>query len=533
MFHSLRHKILLVVAVCASITLLGFFAVYWLTLEQHQSLERHHDLPAVSLTWFTLNNGVHRAAWAQKAWLDSGDQEFLKERDLAWGNDIHPAFKQLDLLYKKVRVWEGERSVERRVFYDLRLMVLALENLQQKTSEPSQSMTVEEAQIIWTEKEWPLVQNISRQVEIVIRWQTDFARQQDSELRRGLSGLGIWIWIVASVVLLLVLVLAVFFANRITAPLRKLRGAVQQVTKDQFRDPIKKSIEVQDKAEEFTENEDEVQTLTEVFHKMESVIRERTELLEASNRQLDEASRAKGMYLISMSHELRTPLNAIIGFAEVLLESGKEGPLSVYQIDRLGRILKSGQHLLELINSLLDLSKIEAGQMEVSKSDFQLKILLQDVMEWLEPLMQKKSLEYELVFHPDTSIMLYSDSGKVRQVLINLLGNAIKFTDSGGRIKVSSSQDKTGISIAVQDTGCGISAEQQQSIFDVFHQVNSSEIRVDSSDLTLHKGTGLGLALVQSLMKLLGGSVSLESVYGKGSTFTIHFQGSCSPKLET
>ncbi len=269
---------------------------------------------------------------------------------------------------------------------------------------------------------------------------------------------------------------------------------------------------------------DEVQTLTEVFHKMESVIRERTELLEASNRQLDEASRAKGMYLISMSHELRTPLNAIIGFAEVLLESGKEGPLSVYQIDRLSRILKSGQHLLVLINSLLDLSKIEAGQMEVSKSDFQLKILLQDVMEWLEPLMQKKSLEYELVFHPDTSIMLYSDSGKVRQVLINLLGNAIKFTDSGGRIEVSSSQDKTGISIAVQDTGCGISAEQQQSIFDVFHQVNSSGIRVDSSDLTLQKGTGLGLALVQSLMKLLGGSVSLESVYGKGSTFTIHFQ---------
>ena len=143
--------------------------------------------------------------------------------------------------------------------------------------------------------EWPLVEKISRQVEIVIRWQTDFARQQDSELRRGLSGLGIWIWIIASVVLLLVLVLAVFFANRITAPLRKLRGAVQQVTKDQFRDPIKKSIEVQDKAEGFTENKDEVQTLTEVFHKMESVIRERTELLEASNRQLDEASRAKGM----------------------------------------------------------------------------------------------------------------------------------------------------------------------------------------------------------------------------------------------
>ena len=131
---------------------------------------------------------------------------------------------------------------------------------------------------------------------------------------------------------------------------------------------------------------------------MESVIRERTELLESSNRQLDQASRDKGMYLTNMSHELRTPLNAIIGFAEVLLESGKEESLSDYQIDRLSRILKSGQHLLELINSLLDLSKIEAGQMQIFNSEFHLEILLQDVMEWLEPLLQEKSLHYDLVF---------------------------------------------------------------------------------------------------------------------------------------
>ena len=219
------------------------------------------------------------------------------------------------------------------------------------------------------------------------------------------------------------------FANRITAPLRKLRGAAQQLIRDQFHKPAEKSIEVEGKADEFPENMDEVQTLTEVFQKMESVIRERTELLETSNRQLDQASRAKGMYLTNMSHELRTPLNAIIGFAEVLLESGKEEPLSDYQIDRLSRILKSGQHLLELINSLLDLSKIEAGQMQIFNSEFQLENLLQDVMEWLEPLLQEKSLQHEFVFHSDTPIMLYSDSGKVRQVLINLLGNAIKFTE--------------------------------------------------------------------------------------------------------
>ena len=265
----------------------------------------------------------------------------------------------------------------------------------------------------------------------------------------------------------------------------------------------------------FAENEDEVQKLTEVFQKMESVIRERTEMLETSNRQLDQANRAKGMYLTNMSHELRTPLNAIIGFTEVLLESKGEEPLSEYQIDRLDRILKSGRHLLELINSLLDLSKIEAGQMEIQQTNFQLENLLRDVMEWLEPLLQEKTLQHELVFPENQQFTLFSDSGKLRQVLINLLGNAIKFTEPGGRIEIRSTQDESGIYVAIQDSGCGIAEEQQQHIFKVFHQVKSSGIPPQ-------KGTGLGLALVQSLMELLGGSVSLKSTVGKGSTFTLH-----------
>ena len=519
MFHSLQHKIILVAAVCASITLLGFVALYLLTLEQHQSLERHRDLPAISLKWFSLNNAIQKVSLAQKYWIHSGDLKFLKERDQIWEVNIHPTFKKLDLLYKKVCVWEGERSVERRVFYDLRLMILALENLQKNTGDTSQILTMEETKNLWEEKESPMVNDISTQMDIMLRWQTNFARQQESVLRQGLSGLSISIWIVASVVLLLVLGLAVFFANKITAPLRELRCAAQELIRDQFHRSADKPIEVQGNANDFPNNMDEVQTLTAVFQKMESVIRERTDLLEASNQQLDQASRAKGMYLTNMSHELRTPLNAIIGFAEVLLESEREDQLSDYQIDRLSRILKSGQHLLELINSLLDLSKIEAGQMQIQQTDFQLDNLLQDVMEWLEPLMQEKSLKHEIVVHSDSPIILYSDSGKVRQVLINLLGNAIKFTESGGRIKVSSFQDVNGVFIKIQDTGCGIYPGQQNQIFEVFHQVNSP---------ASIKGTGLGLALVQSLMKILGGTVSLKSEPGEGSTFTLHFPDSCS-----
>ena len=121
-------------------------------MEQHQSLDRHRDLPAVSLKWFSLNNAIHSASLAQKAWIDSGNLKFIKERDLTWAFDIHPAFRQLDLLYKNVRVWEGERSVERRVFYDLRLMILSLENLQKNTSDLERKLTLKEAQIIWTDR---------------------------------------------------------------------------------------------------------------------------------------------------------------------------------------------------------------------------------------------------------------------------------------------------------------------------------------------------------------------------------------------
>ena len=293
-----------------------------------------------------------------------------------------------------------------------------------------------------------------------------------------------------------------------------MRTDVQQVINEQDREIGSPAFKSSDSIKEFSKNEDEVRKLTEIFQVMENVIRERTDLLQSSNRQLDEANRAKGMYLTNMSHELRTPLNAIIGFTEVLLETGGDEKLSALQIDRLRRILKSGQHLLELINSLLDLSKIEAGQMEVQQTNFQFENLLQDVMEWLEPLLEEKSLQHELVFLSDKPIKIYSDSGKIRQVLINILGNAIKFTESGGHIKVSCIHNLNGLSIDIRDTGCGITIDQQQQIFEVFHQVNPSGAL---------KGTGLGLALVQSMMELLGGSVSLKSKFGKGSTFTLFF----------
>ena len=515
-FQSLHHKILLVFAVCASIILLGFSIVYWITLEQHRSLEQHRDLPSVSINWFKLNKGLLRSTWAQHAFINSGNPIFLRERNLAWEQDIQPAFEQLGHLYKKSRVWLGERSVERRSFYDLRLMILDLKNIQQKTSNLTQTMNFEQSLEGWSTIEWPLVEKIISQIQLLVRWQNDFAKQQASELRKVLSGLGIWIWIIASLVLVFVLVIALFFAKRISDPLRKLRAEVNNVIREQNNHKIIEKSIFEELNLDFTENEDEVKKLTEVFREMEYVIRERTQLLENSNRQLDEANRAKGIYLTNMSHELRTPLNAIIGFTEVLLESKDKDTLSDYQADRLSRIFKSGKQLLDLINSLLDLSKIEAGQMEVQRKDFQLKILLHDVMEFLEPLLEEKSLKHEFIFQENKNFLLFSDSGKIRQILINLIGNAIKFTEPGGQIEIKSTQKKEGIYVAIKDTGCGISIEHQAQIFKVFHQVKSSGIADQ-------KGTGLGLALVQSLMKLIGGSISMKSKPGEGSTFTLHF----------
>ena len=154
--------------------------------------------------------------------------------------------------------------------------------------------------------------------------------------------------------------------------------------------------------------------------------------------------------------------------------------------------------------------------MEVQKTEFDIENLLRDVVELLEPLMQKKTLRYEVIIQSEQQIMLYTDYGKLRQVLINLLGNAIKFSDHEGRIVINCWKDETGISIAIEDSGCGIAEQEQQQIFEVFHQAESSADNVQN-------GTGLGLALVKSLVELLGGSVSLKSKYGTGSKFTLHF----------
>jgi CheY-like chemotaxis protein/two-component sensor histidine kinase len=219
----------------------------------------------------------------------------------------------------------------------------------------------------------------------------------------------------------------------------------------------------------------------------------------------------KSKFLASMSHELRTPLNAIVGFSDLLSE-GLAGQLNEKQKRFVGHIKNGSAHLLRLINDILDLSKIEAGQIELHCEDFAVKDALPEVLSTIRPLAMAKNIQIQEQLQTDRSI--HADRVRFKQILYNLLSNAVKFTPKDGRIDVACSENGDFICLSVTDTGVGIKAEDQAIVFDEFRQVGEQPGRS-------HEGTGLGLAITKRLVEQQGGRVSLESELGKGSRFTI------------
>ena len=231
--------------------------------------------------------------------------------------------------------------------------------------------------------------------------------------------------------------------------------------------------------------------------------------IEDKSRQLEKASQHKSEFLANMSHELRTPLNAIIGFSEVLVEK-MFGEVNEKQLDYLNDIHASGHHLLLLINDILDLSKIEAGRMELDISDFDARSALENAMTLVRERAQRNGIA--LALDVDSSLgMLRGDERKVKQVLLNLLSNALKFTPEGGRIEVRAEMRDGGAEVSVTDTGVGIAPEDQSAVFEEFRQVVSAARKVG--------GTGLGLAISRKFIELHGGRIWVTSQFGKGSTF--------------
>jgi signal transduction histidine kinase len=233
--------------------------------------------------------------------------------------------------------------------------------------------------------------------------------------------------------------------------------------------------------------------------------------LEEKGQQLEVASRHKSEFLATMSHELRTPLNAINGFSEVLLER-YFGDLNDKQEEYLNDILSSGRHLLSLISDILDLSKVEAGRMELEPSRFPLAPLLESGLVMVRERASRNGVLLGLDVSPEVG-EIEADERKVKQVLFNLLSNAVKFTPPGGRVDVAARSAREGVEITVRDTGTGIAAEDQGRIFEAFRQARPGK---DHGE-----GTGLGLALTRRLVELHGGRIGVESVPGTGSTFTV------------
>ncbi|WP_462272935.1 PAS domain S-box protein [Methanohalophilus sp.] len=225
----------------------------------------------------------------------------------------------------------------------------------------------------------------------------------------------------------------------------------------------------------------------------------------------EEANQAKSEFLANMSHELRTPLNSVIGFSDILSKEVK-GELNDNQKKYVSNIAKSGNHLLSLINDILDLSKIEAGQKQLEYSIFDLHEALDEISKLTKPLTSKKNIGLQMDM-PSEDIRIYADRKKFKQIMYNLLSNASKFTPAKGTITIFASQEKDKLKVAVSDTGIGIPEADQATIFEPFQQVKPSK----SSE---HKGTGLGLSLVRELVEMHGGQVGLKSEVGKGSTFT-------------
>jgi signal transduction histidine kinase len=239
--------------------------------------------------------------------------------------------------------------------------------------------------------------------------------------------------------------------------------------------------------------------------------------LAQANMRLYELNMLKSDFLATMSHELRTPLNSILGFSEVL---GSINSLEEKQKRYVQNIQKSGKTLLEMINDILDLAKIESGKMETRLSDFQVAAVITAQCDMARPLTERKNIDLETAIAADLP-PLHQDQARVQQILNNLLSNAIKFTPEGGRITVSVRRDETNFMLLeVSDTGVGIAPEDQQVIFEKFRQGKTAMPGGDAMTRE-YSGSGLGLSIVKELCKLLGGEVSVYSELGKGSTFTV------------
>lgn len=303
------------------------------------------------------------------------------------------------------------------------------------------------------------------------------------------------------IVSVLSLLLGFLFAGTIVRPVKSLLTGAERLADGDYSYTLANN-----------NASDEIGQLTTSFALMRHAVQRKEQELVAKTEVAEQAARLKGEFLANMSHEVRTPINGVLGMTELMLNT----PLDHTQSRYVKTISRSGKALLAVINDILDFSKIEAGRLELLQSDFDLRELVEDVTEMVAETAQKKGVELIVQMSPDSPLAFSGDSARIRQVLINLVSNAVKFTSQGEVVLDVSfeGQDpaRKNITFRVTDSGIGISEEHQQRIFDSF-------VQVDGTTTRQFGGTGLGLAISSKLVEIMGGKIKVDSVSGVGSTF--------------
>ncbi len=369
---------------------------------------------------------------------------------------------------------------------------------------------VDEAMTLQLKTGYPQYQQIERLVNQVVKTEEDkmatLRRIVPAAHRRALILMGGFV----GTSILLALLLGFVISWSFILPVQEAQGFLGHVARGDFSTTI--NVPNRD---EFGALATRMNQMSQELHRLDTDQRQAAQQLQTLNAELERASKAKSDFLASMSHELRTPLNAIIGYSEMLQEEAEDLGFADF-IPDLQKILAAGQHLLALINDILDLSKIEAGKMDLFLETFDIVPMVQDVGTTIMPLVEKNA--NTLAVHcPDNLGTMRADLTKVRQALFNLLSNACKFT-TRGTITLAVSREMvdgaTWMTFRVSDTGIGMTPEQMGKLFQAFSQAEASTTRQ-------YGGTGLGLAITRHFCQMMGGDVTVESAVGQGSTFTI------------
>ena len=346
-----------------------------------------------------------------------------------------------------------------------------------------------------------------RKIEGLVRQVVELEQQRMTRLRAGVDAENRRSLFVMGGFAALAIVLALLFGFVISwsfiVPVQKAHGFLEQVAAGHFG----VTVDVANR-DEFGVLAEHMNRMSRELERLDAEQRRAAAELRSLNARLEEASRAKSEFLASMSHELRTPLNAILGFTELILD-GLYGEVPATLQEPIADVQTNARHLLRLINDVLDLSKIEAGRMELAPADYAVGDVLETVRASLRSLASEKGLEFSVAAPPDPPLA-HGDAKRITQCLLNLAGNAIKFTRQG-RVEIAAAVDGKTLRYRVSDTGIGIPADQLDNIFGEFRQVDATIAREFG-------GTGLGLSITKKFVELHGGRIWVESEPGKGST---------------